>query len=330
VNRKQIEFAPLGLLVAALIFQSSGALASRARDSASLNLVAYSTPQDAFTAIIKAFNKTKPGKGVTINPSYGASGDQSRKVVQGLPTDVVNLALAPDVTRLVTAHIVKSNWSKNKYHGFVTDSVVVFGVRKGNPKHIKTWNDLLKAGIDVLTPNPFTSGGARWNIMAAYGSQRIQGKSHAQAVAYLKKLFTHVSVQDTSSRQELQTFVGGKGDVMLAYENEVYAAQQKGQQVDYVIPPQTILIESPAAVTTTTKYPKQASAFLNYLWTPAAQKIFGQNGYRPVRKDVLGKFHFKKPKKLFSIGKVGGWTKVEKQFFDPTSGIMVGIENQKG
>jgi sulfate transport system substrate-binding protein len=292
--------------------------------------VAYSTPQEAYNAIIPAFEKTKAGKGVAVQASYGPSGDQSRKVAEGLPADVVEFSLAPDITRLVTAHLVKPTWTRNPYHSFVTDSIVVFGVRKGNPKRIKTWSDLVKPGVEVLTPNPGTSGGAKWNIMAAYGAMRAQGKTHAQAVAYLNQLFAHVSVQDASARDELNTFVGGKGDVMLAYENEMIAAQQKGQKVDYVIPPQTILIENPAAVTTETKHAKQANAFLQFLWSTTAQRLFGQKGYRPVRKDVLSAFHFKQPKKLFDIRTFGGWPKVDKEFFDPTNGIVTQIERKKG
>jgi sulfate/thiosulfate transport system substrate-binding protein len=323
-------------LVAAAVF---GALvqgvgwvqASRQGAGATLNLVAYSTPQDAYNAIIPAFQKTKAGKGVSIQGSYGPSGDQSRKVAQGLPADLVAFSLAPDITRLVTANLVKPSWNQNKYHGMVTDSIVVFGVRKGNPKHIKTWNDLLKSHVDVITPNPFTSGGARWNVMAAYGAMRALGKSNSQAIAYLTNLFVnHVSVEDDSARAELQTFVGGKGDVMLAYENEVIAGQQKGEKIDYVVPPQTIRIENPVAVTTTTKDPAQAKAFRNFLWSATAQRLFGQKGYRPVRQHVRARFHFKQPKKLFTIGSLGGWTKVQKQFFDPSTGIMATIQHKKG
>ena len=191
------------------------------------------------------------GEGTSFSSSYGASGDQSRAVESGLPADIVAFSLAPDITRLVKANIVSPDWTSEPHKGIVTDSVTTFVVRKGNPKHIKTWDDLLKPGVQVLTPNPFTSGGARWNIMAAYGAQLKQGKTPAQALAYLKELFTkHVPVQDKSARDALQTFTGGKGDVLLSYENEAITAQQKGEKVDYVTPDQTILIENPVAVTT--------------------------------------------------------------------------------
>ena len=185
-----------------------------------LTLVAYSTPQEAYEAIIPAFQKTAEGKGVEFEQSYGASGEQSRAVEAGLPADVVEFALDSDITRLVDAGLIDASWNQNEYKGILTDSVVSFVVRKGNPDDIQTWDDLLKPGVEVITPNPFTSGGARWNIMAAYGAQIEQGKSKEEAIAYLNELFQHVAVQDASARDALQTFTGGKGDVLLSYENE--------------------------------------------------------------------------------------------------------------
>src|SRR5262249_31127850 len=157
--------------------------------------------------------------------------------------------------------------------GMVTDSVAVLVVRKGNPKNIHTWDDLTKPGVEVLTPNPFSSGGARWNVMAAYGAQIKQGKSPAEAKAYLQRLFDNAPVQDKSARESLQTFVGGKGDAMIAYENEAITARQAGQPVDYVVPDQTILIENPIAVTTRSRHPAQAQAFVDFLRGTQAQTI---------------------------------------------------------
>ncbi len=306
--------------------------AAHPHDSVQLSLVAYSTPQEAYGLLIPAFQKTKAGAGVTFQTSFGASGDQSIAVSNGLPADIVAFSLEPDIGRLVAKGLVSANWYKNKYHGFVTDSVVVFAVRKGNPKHIHTWNDLLKPGIEVITPNPFTSGGARWNVMAAYGAQLAQHESTKQAEAYLGRLFSHVSVQDTSARAELQTFVGGKGDVMLAYENEAITAQQKGQSLDYVIPPQTILIENPIAVTKTTTHANEANAFVKFLYTTKGQELFAGKGYRPVVASVAKGYRFKQPKTLFTIRSfhLGGWSKVQNQFFNPTNGIMAQIERAKG
>jgi sulfate/thiosulfate-binding protein len=295
-----------------------------------LTLVAYSTPQTAYGQIITAFNKTSAGKDVTFQQSYGASGDQANAVANGLHADIVNFSLEPDMAVLVKKGMVKGTWYKNAYHGFVTDSVVVFSVRKGNPKHIHTWNDLIKKGVNVVTPNPFTSGGARWNIMAAYGAQIAQHKTKKRAVAYLQKLFANVSVQDDSARKSLATFSEGEGDVLLGYQNEALAAQKAGVSLQIIVPPQSILIENPAAMTTESKAAKTANAFLNFLYSRDGQTIFARNGYWPVRKDVAKHYHFARPKKLFTIRSLGSWPRVQKQFFDPRSGIMASIERKKG
>src|SRR3954453_6258847 len=250
MNRNRVLLTLSSLLVVAAALVASGCGGSSSSSSASaggggkLSLVAYSTPQEVYSKLIPAFDATAEGKGVKFKQSYGPSGDQARAVTNGLPADYVAFSLAPDVKKLVDAGMVDANWTNTKYHGLVSKSVVVIAVRKGNPKHIKTWDDLVKPGVQVLTPNPFTSGGARWNIMAAYG---------ARGQAYLEELFKHVAVQDKSARDSMQTFLGGKGDALLAYENEAITAQRKGGDIDYVIPDQTISIENPAAVLKTSK-----------------------------------------------------------------------------
>src|SRR6266480_581167 len=239
------------------------AVAAGAGKDVKLSLVAYSTPKDAYAKLIPAFQKTAAGKGVSFSQSYGASGDQAREVASGLPADIVELSLAPDVSLLVQKGIVSPSWDKNKWHGIVTRSVVVFVVRGGNPKHIRTWNDLLKPGVQVVTPNPFTSGGARWNVMAAYGGALRAGKTPKQAVAYLTQLFKkHVAAQPSSAREALQTFLAGRGDVLLSYENEAILAKKHDQPIDYVMPKSTIQIENPIAVVKTSSNRTTANAFL--------------------------------------------------------------------
>ncbi len=327
----------LAVLAAALVLAACGSSASSSTSSSSsgggsakLSLVAYSTPKEAYAALIPAFGKTAAGKGVTFDQSYGASGDQSRAVASGLAADVVAFSLSSDVNRLVKSGQVAANWNAGPDKGNVTDSVVVLVVRKGNPKHITGWSDLTKKGVDVITPNPISSGGARWNIMAAYGAQIRQGKTPQQALDYLKALFANVSVQDKSARDALNTFTQGKGDVLISYENDAITAQQKGQGVEYVIPKQTILIENPAAVTKTTKSPAQAQAFLKFLYEPSTQKIFADNGYRPVVPGVKGSQTFPTPSGLFKIDDFGGWDTVSKKFFDPASSIMADIQRGNG
>ena len=311
---------------------ASSTAAPAAGGPAELTLVAYSTPREAYEELIPAFQKTPAGAGVTFKQSYGSSGEQSRAVESGLGADVVALSLEPDVTRLVTAGKVAEGWNADAYKGMVSDSVVVLAVRTGNPKGIVGWDDLAKEGVEVITPNPFTSGGARWNVMAAYGAQTRQGKTREQAVEYLKALFKNVSVQDKSARESLQTFANGKGDVLIAYENEAIAAQQKGVELEYVVPAQTILIENPIAVTATSKSPAQAKAFVDYLRTPDAQRVFARKGYRPVVKDVLAEFskEYPAPAALFTIADLGGWPEVQKAFFNTENGIMADVERSIG
>jgi sulfate/thiosulfate-binding protein len=297
-----------------------------------LTLVAYSTPEEAYRELIPAFNKTPEGDGVGFDQSYAASGEQSRAVEGGLPADVVEFSLEPDITRLVDAGLVDKSWNQNAYKGMVTESVVVFIVRKGNPKDIETWDDLVTGDVEVLEPNPFTSGSAKWNIMAAYGAQLEQGKTPAQARQYLADLFENVPVLDKSAREALQTFSSGKGDVLLGYENEAILAQQQGEEVDYVIPDQTLLIENPIAVVNESKDPKLARSFIDFLYTPEAQEIFASKGYRPVIDGVegAGKDKFPAPQTLFEITKFGGWDKVNAEFFDPEKSVVADIFQSQG
>jgi sulfate/thiosulfate-binding protein len=328
MRRISVTCLPL-LAAAAAAAIVVGAQAASAKTT--LSLVAYSTPKDAYAKIIPAFQATSAGKDVSFNQSYGASGDQARAVAAGLGADVVALSLEPDVTTLVKKGIVPSNWNQNPYHGMVTDSVVVFVVRDGNPKKIHTWADLTKSGVQVVTPNPFTSGGARWNVMAAYGAQRAQGKTDKQAIAYLKALFKNVPVLPKSAREATQVFASGKGDVLLTYENEAIYANKKGVHTEYVLPRQTIRIENPVALTKSGLKHSEAKAFLRFLWSSKAQKLYGDTGYRPVLKSVArsAKYRFKQPKTLFTIGSkalgLRGWKSVQYRFFNHDSGIMVKV-----
>jgi len=308
----------------------SGGGGSEGSGDTKLTLVAYSTPEEAYKELIPAFNKTPDGKGVGFNTSYAASGEQSRAVEGGLKADVVEFSLEPDMTRLVDAGLVDEDWNQNEYDGFVTDSVVVLMVRKGNPKNIKGWDDLVKDDVEVLVPNPFTSGGAKWDIMAAYGAALEQGKSEDEAKDYLTKLFDNVPVLDKSARESLQTFASGKGDVLVGYENEAILAQQQGEDIDYIVPDETLLIQNPIAVDNETENPDNAKAFVDFLYTPEAQKIFVGKGYRPVVDGVPGADEFPTPPALFEIDKFGGWGEVNDTFFDPEKGVIAEIFKSQG
>jgi sulfate transport system substrate-binding protein len=318
----------LGLAGAAATPALAAALprSALAQDQVTLTLVAYSTPREAYEAIIPLFQATPAGAGVQFETSFAASTEQSRAVESGLPADVLALSLEPDITRLIEPGLVAADWNADEYQGMVTDSVVVFIVRPGNPKEIATWDDLLADGVEVLTPNPLTSGGARWNIMAAWGAQLEHGKTEEDATEYLRQLFTHVPVQDKSARESLATFAGGKGDVLLGYENEVITAQQKGEALEFVVPEQTILIENPVAVVTESAHPDKAAEFIAFLRTPEAQRIFGEKGYRSILPEVLAEFTYPTPASLFTIADLGGWADVTTKFFDPDTGIVAQVQ----
>jgi sulfate/thiosulfate-binding protein len=310
---------------------SASGSAGASNPSTKLNLVGYSTPKKAYDALTTAFAQTSAGKGVGFSQSFGASGSQSRAVDSGQPADIVAFSTTPDMTRLVKDKIVASDWDANPQKGFSSDSVVVFVVRKGNPKHITGWDDLIKPGIDVITPNPSTSGSARWNILAGYGAQLKEGKTPAQALAYVRTLLTkNVSVQDSAASAALATFTSGKGDVLLDYESDAIAAEKAGDQVQYLIPKQTLLIQTPIAVTV--KAPAQAKSFVNWQWSTAGQTIWAQQGYRPVDAAVAKKFasKFPTPPQLFTIADLGGWTKIKDEFFDPAKGSITKIEQDAG
>ena len=324
--------ALLGLSACASTDAGTGdAAAGTSEESVELSLVAYSTPQAAYEKIIAVFQQTDAGKNVTFSQSYGASGDQSRAVEAGLPADFVMFSLETDMTRVVEAGLVDATWNADEHKGMITDSVVALIVRGGNPKKIKDWDDLLRDDVEVITPNPFSSGGARWNIMAAYGAQIDNGAPEAEAEKFLADMLANVPVQDESARAALQTFTGGKGDVLIGYENEAIFAKQNGQAIEYVIPESTILIENPAAITSTSKHPEQAQAFLDFVRGEEAQKIFAENGYRPVLEgaDTAGQ-DFPEPPGLFTIADLGGWSDVTTTFFDAEKGVVTEIERNLG
>ena len=323
-------FVMLVMVFASLILSGCGGGSGGEASGGSLTLVAYSTPREAYEQITSAFGETEEGQGVSFETSFGSSGEQSRAVEGGLPADVVALSLEPDITRLVEARLVEDNWNADEYQGMVTDSVVVLAVRPGNPKGIQSWDDLIREDVEVITPNPFTSGGARWNVMAAYGAQLEPGKSEDEGIEYLRQLFSNVPVQDKSARESLQTFTGGKGDVLIAYENEVITAQQEGEELEYLIPDQTILIENPVAVVSDSQNPEQAQAFVNFLRSPESQRIFGEQGYRPIVEEVLGEFDYPTPPNLFTIDDLGGWEEVTRRFFNADSGVMADINRDVG
>lgn len=326
----------LGLLVAGCGGSDDSATGSGGESGGGggdINLVAYSTPQQAFEeGIIPAFQETPEGEGTSVSTSFGGSGDQRRAVEAGQPADFVDFSLEPDMTKLVEAGLVPKDWNQNAHKGMITHSVVVLAVRPGNPKGIKDWDDLVTGDVEIITPNPATSGGAKWNIMAAYGAQLAAGKSPKQALDFVAKLIDNTSVLDDSARDSLQTFASGKGDVLIGYENEAIQAQESGIDLEYVIPDSTLRIENPAAVTSDAQSPEVTRAFLDFIWTEEGQQIFADYGYRPVDEKVLEANSDKFPEVpgLFTIEEFGGWAKVDEEFFDDAKGKVTAILRKEG
>jgi sulfate transport system substrate-binding protein len=319
-----------------LIAAAVAALATAAVAAAGTNisLVAYSTPKTVMGKIIQAFQQTDAGKDVTFSQSYGASTDQARAVAQGLKADIVFLSTGDDVNLLVDQGLVDPKWNRQSYDGIAADTVVVFAVRNGNPKHIKGWADLVRPGVQVVTPNPFSSGSAKWNVLAAYGAQRRLGKTDKQATAYVKTLFQHVVSQDTSGRNATNTFLSGKGDVLITYESEALAARQNGQDIQYVIPRQSMLIELPIAVLKSSANKDVANQFIRFVKGDTAQQLFGQYGFRPVDPRIAKQFADKFPSRpgIFKVDDkyIGGWRQADKVWFDPNKGRMAQIEKAVG
>jgi sulfate/thiosulfate-binding protein len=321
-------------LFALLLAAVAVSAASAQSKGTNLSAVVYSTPKTVFGKIIQAWQQTPDGSGVSFSQSYGASTDQARAVAAGLKADLVFLSTGDDVNMLVDKGLVNPKWNRQSYNGIAADTLVVFAVRPGNPKKIKGWSDLVKPGIQVVTPNPFSSGSAKWNILAAYGAQRRLGKSDKQAIAYVENLFRHVVSQDTSGRNATNTFLSGKGDVLLTYESEAITSRLNGQDIQYVIPRQSMLIELPIAAISSSDNLDKVNQFTRFVKTPVAQDLFAQYGFRPVDPKVLEKYRSKYPSRpgIFTIDDpklFGGWRAADKKWFDQGA-LMSQIEQKVG
>ncbi len=304
---------------------------SSADSGKTLSVVGFAVPEKANDAIFEEFKETEAGDGLKLKDSYGASGDQSRAVESGLDADYVHFSVASDVTRLVDAGLVAEDWNTGENKGVVSRSIVVFGVREGNPKNIQSWDDLVKPGVEIVTPNPASSGAARWNALAAWGQVAANGGSEAEAAEYIDAFFANVVALPNSGRDATQAFLGGTGDVLMAYENEAILANQNGQGFEYIIPETTILIENPGAVLKDA--PDYAQEWLDFVLSDAGQTQFALKGFRPIRDDVdFGgtvegatdpSNPFPPVPNLLTVDEdFGSWSELSTKFFDETDGIV--------
>ncbi|MBX9979506.1 sulfate ABC transporter substrate-binding protein [Mycobacterium gordonae] len=297
----------------------------------SITLVAYSVAEPGWSKVIPAFNASEEGKGVQVITSFGASGDQSRGVAEGKPADLVNFSVEPDITRLVKGGKVAKDWDTGATKGIPFGSVVTLVVRKGNPKNIRDWDDLLRPGVDVVTPSPLSSGSAKWNLLAPYAVKSEGGRNGQAGIEFVSRLVReHVKVRPGSGREATDVFVQGSGDVLISYENEAIAAERAGKPVEHVTPPQTFKIENPMAVLSTSTHLAAAVAFNNFQYTAAAQTLWAKAGFRPVDPSVAVSFRdqFPVPLKLWTITDLGGWGTVDPQLFDKNSGSITRIYTQ--
>jgi sulfate transport system substrate-binding protein len=322
------------LIITAVLASAGAALARQA--GTNLSLMAYSTPKAVMGTLITRFEHQPAGQGVSFSPSYGPSGTQAKAIAAGQPCDIAFLSTGLDMDTVADAGIVAKNWTSAPQSGMAADSVVAFVVRPGNPKHIHTWKDLTRSGVQVVTPDPFPSGSAKWNVLAAYGQARKAGMSNAKAIKFVTKLFRNVVAQPNSGSNAATAFFSGQGDVLITYESEAYAAFAAGKQGKLIVPKPTMLIQLPMVATKSA--PSAAKAFIKYVHSPKQQKILAANGYRPVIKSVLKSPDLAGWKKKYNTGPTfninnkwfGGWRKVNSVWFDLNHGRMVKIEKAVG
>ena len=330
MNGRIRTFVAASLVVA---LGSFGAVTMSSASSSTVAVVGYSTISSAYSALETAFQATPAGAGVTFTNSFGASGTQAQAIVAGLPADVVNLSLIPDMNTLVTAGIVPRNWQTDPASaaedGFVADSTVVFVVRQGNPLNITGWANLVEPGVKIVTPDPISSGSAKWNLLAAYEYEILIGHKTIVSHNFLNSLVANVVAEPSSGSKALSTFLAGTGNVLLAYESDAKEALAKGEPIQIIYPAQDILIQTPAALTTSGLANPAAVAFFKYLFSPAGQQILVEQDYRSTLPKTSLNSVFYTPPKMVTIAEMGGWSKVWSQFFSST-GLFTRVENAHG
>lgn len=331
-------------LLAACSGQAATPAANSAEGPAKLILGAYTTPREAYGELIPLFAaqwKQKTGQEVTFEESYLGSGAQSRAIVEGFEADIAALSLDGDIQKIANAGLITHDWHTPPYNGMVSTSIVAFAVRKGNPKNIHDWADLAQPGLEILTPDPKTSGGAQWNILALYGAalrgqiNGVPANDENAATEFLKSVLKNVTAFDKGARESITNFENGTGDVAITYENEVLVGQQAGQDYELVIPTSTILIENPVAVVDTyvDKHGTRevAEAFVQFLFSKEAQEVFAKHGLRPLDSSVLAAVQYPAVTDLFTIkDQFGGWAEATPKYFGETGIYTQAITQVQG
>ncbi len=335
------------LLIGFLMFSTGKGVqndpAQAADDEITITLAGFAVPREAYGELIPMFVEQweeQTGQKVKFEESYQASGAQSRAIAGGFEADIAALSLEAHVTALVDAGLITHDWKAN-YNGTVSTSVAVLAVRPDNPKNIEDWDDIIRDGIEVITPDPSTSGGAQWNILAAYGAAKrgfVEGYEAETATDFLAEVIDNVLVFDKDGRESYLTFENGVGDVAITYENEIFAAKLAGGEVEVIYPRSTILIENPIALIDeyVDKHGNREAveAFIEFLYTPEAQRIFAKHGFRPVVPEVAAEEEiveqFPVIQDLFTIEEFGGWETVSKELFGENGRFTLLIAEVKG
>ncbi len=332
-RRLLITFAAVGAMVLTACNGGSSDVVGGdggSSDGTALTLVGYAVPKNGWDAIAPAFAATEDGEDTSINADYGASGNQSRKVADGAPADLVNFSVEPDITRLVKADKVDEGWNQSAYRGVPFGSVVTLVVRAGNPKNIATWDDLLGADVQVISPSPLSSGSAKWNLLAPYAAKSNGGQDKAAGLAYIQQLVSeHFPVQPESGRAATEAFLQGQGDVLISYENEALLIESRGEKVEHVDLADTFRIDNPVAVVKTSSQLDKANALNDFIYTDEGQKIWAEAGFRPSNPEIAAQYadKFAPPETLRTIDDLGGWTQVDDELFGD-NGEITAIYNK--
>jgi sulfate transport system substrate-binding protein len=322
-------------LVALITACSGGTSGAGSEDvpegTVSLSVLAFTSAAPGWNASIPAFGATEDGEGISVQTTYGPSARLAQSVLDGDPADIVYLADQPNIDRLVREEKLSGDWNSGPHHGQPFGSISTLVVREGNPLNIQTWNDLLRPGVEVMAANPVLSGSGKWGLMAGYAAASNGGQDRAAGIDYLNKLILeHVVVGPTTVPEAIDLFLAGTGDVLIAPENSAIDAERHSSAVESIVPPQTLKIDNQAAVLRTSEHPEEAGRLVDYLYTPEAQRLWAEAGFRPVLPEIATEFaeDFPTPEKLWTIDEIGGWAVLDPLFYDSENGIITRIFDQ--
>lgn len=310
--------------------QQTGQASTPPADSA-VQVVASNASEPGWRATLPAFAATPEGRGITLAPTFGASGDQLQAVLAGKPADIVHFAAQPDITALVRAGLVSPDWNTGPGAGIPFGSIATWVVREGNPRHIANWSDLLQPGLEVITPSPVQVGSGRWVLLAGYAATSDGNQNPEAGEDYLRRLILeHVVMGPTTVQAAIDQFVQGRGDVLLVSESTALNLERQGQPVEHTVPPQTIRMDYPVAVLSASRHKDAAARGVDFLFSDTGQRLWAQQGYRPSNPDIAAEFAAQSPmpQQLWTIADLGGWDHIGAHFFDPVNGYVIKLFNQ--